>query len=340
MLIPQKPKKQRESTAPAPVPNEILLDFDLSTLQVNFKQEVSQTIVITIQEQTILTLGSLLVITGKPKARKSTFLHSFLGSAIKKHSIWGIKAQLPEARQKVILIDTEQSLYDLHIAIKRMAFTFGIDLHSTQFVVYTARALDVSAIMLLIETILTKNPDCSLLAIDGLVDLVNDINDVREAKSSVNFLKSIADKFNVAILGVLHQNKATNFSLGHLGSFLSRFAQSELSVVKNEDSSSTLESTFLRSADSINPITIGWDIVNNRYDTLDSINLGALRYSEITILQEIFNGKLALSYKELLTRAKTVIPETSYYIEKKLIPHWYDSGSLKKVSGLVQITVV
>lgn len=340
MLIPQKPKASKGQSLPAPVPLEIIPDLDLSTFKVNFQHEVSQTIVFTIQEQIILTLGSLLVITGKPKARKSTYLHTFLGSAIKGESVWGIRATLPEERKKVVLIDTEQSLYDLHTSVKRMSRNFGIDLSGNFFTVYTARALEVASIMTLIETICKNNPDCSLIAVDGLVDLVNDINDVREAKSSVNFLKNIADSYNVAILGVLHQNKATNFSLGHLGSFLSRFAQSELSVVKNEDGSSTLESTFLRSADSIEPITIGWDKANERYDTLESISLGALRYSESSILEEIFNGKLALTYKELTSRAKTVVPETGYYIEKKLIPYWYDTGLLKKVSGLVQFNRV
>ena len=337
MLIPNKPKKTSGQTAKIPEVTEIIPDLDLSTFKVNFTQEVSQTVVLKIQEQTILTLGSLLVITGKPKARKSTFLHTFLGSAIVEQSVWGISAVLPEGRKKVVLIDTEQSLYDLHQSIKRMSFNFNINLEDSLFSVYTARALEVSSIMALIETICKSSPEVSLIAVDGLIDLVNDINDVREAKSSVNFIKAIADKYNIAILGVLHQNKATNFSLGHLGSFLSRFAQSELSVIKNEDNTSTLEATFLRSAEKIEPITIGWDMANNRYDTVESISMGALRYSEKSILLEIFAGKLAMTYKELSSRAKSVIPETGYYIEKKLIPYWYDSNYLKKVSGLVQI---
>lgn len=341
MLIPQKPrKKSAQSTAPEPNPETTILPLDLSAYKVDFTQTVTQTVVLTIQDKTILTLGSLLVLTGKPKARKSTFLHTFLGLAVRSESIWSIRVQLPSERKKVILVDTEQSLYDLHQSMKRLAVNFKIDLSGSELLVFTARALDVQSITNLITTLLTEHPDCSLLAIDGLIDLVNDINDVVEAKSSVHFLKGIADKFNVAIVGVLHQNKATNYSLGHLGSFLSRFAQAELAVKKNEDNSSTMEATFLRSADSFEPITITYDERNNRYDSLSSVESAALRFTEDSILVEIFDGSPALTYKELLIRAASLIPETKYHIEKKLVPYWYDSGKLKKVNGLVTLAVV
>lgn len=333
MLVPNKPKKKNEAIVSEP----ISFNIEPDTLRVDFNKEVTQTVVFTIQGKIILTLGSLLVITGKPKARKSTFLHSFIGSALKNDTLWSITGKLPENRKKIVLIDTEQSLYDIHVSIKRMALNLSIDLNSGDFIVYTARAIDVTAIMSLIDKVCCDQPEISVIAIDGLVDLVNDINDVKEAKLCVSYLKNIADKYNIAIIGVLHQNKSTNFSLGHLGSFLSRFAQSELSVIKEEENSK-LEATFLRSSDNIEPITIGWDSVNNRYDTLENINIGQLSYSGESILSEIYSDKLALSYKDLLIKAKSIIPESTYYIEKKLIPYWYSKGLLKKIDGLVQFT--
>jgi hypothetical protein len=338
MLIPQNPKKKTGKAPITPEPEPSSLTLDSSALRVDFSQTVEQTVVITIDSKTILTLGSLMVITGKPKARKSTFLHTFLGLAVRTESIWGISVNLPAARKKVILIDTEQSLYDLHQSIKRLAHNFRLDLTSTAFQVYTARALDVGQIMSLIDTLLSANPDCSLIAIDGLIDLVNDINDVVEAKSAVHYLKGIADRYSVAIVGILHQNKSTNFSLGHLGSFLSRFAQSELAVVKNDDNTSTLSSTFLRSADDISPITIGYDTLNERYDTLETIALGQLRHSDISTLSAIFDKDNYLTYTELVKRGKAIVPESQYYLEKKLIPFWYDSGFLSKRSGYVHFT--
>jgi hypothetical protein len=330
MLIPQKPTKQTNKNQPAPS----AVDFDHTAHIVDFTAEITQQVIISIQGHTILTAGSLLVLTGKPKARKSTFLHTFLGVAIKSTSLWQISAQLPSERKKVILVDTEQSLYDLHSSIKRMAYNFSIDLANTGlFQVYSSRTLALFNLITLIETILENNKDCGLLAIDGLIDLCNDINDVKEAKAAITFIKQIADKYQIGIIGVLHQNKGTNFSLGHLGSFASRFAQSELSVTKNEDSTSTLEAVFLRSAETIQPISIGWDSVNNRYDDIERLRTASIHHA--TIAQQIFANDLQLSYARLVQNAIEVTKSSQYQVTKKLIPELYDLGLIHKVGNYI-----
>tara|TARA_R110000868_G_C10968444_1_gene769415 strand:+ start:10667 stop:11446 length:780 start_codon:yes stop_codon:yes gene_type:complete len=233
------------------------------------KSDYDQTVCLSSRDNIIGTLGSLVVVTGKPKARKTTFLHAILAGLILSESIFYLRGSLPQAKSKVVLIDTEQSKYELYHSLRRLALHTGRPLGQVpNFDVFSARSLDCEQIKNLIETICQTNPNVGVVAIDGLIDLVNDINDVREAKAAVTFIKRILDIYNVVIIAVLHQNKGTNFSLGHLGSFASRFAQSELSIEKNKDGTSTLEATFLRSANSIEPITIYWDEYNSRYDTL------------------------------------------------------------------------
>ncbi len=332
MLIPQKPKKEKNASAATTAAAAI--DFDCSAHIVDFTAPVIQQIILTIQGHTILTAGSLLVLTGKPKARKSTFLHTFLGVAAKTTTLWGITAQLPTTQKKVILIDTEQSLYDLHSSVKRMAFNFDIDLTDTSlFQVYSSRTLALFNLIQLIEAILENNKDCGLLAIDGLIDLCNDINDVKEAKAAITFIKQIADKYSIGVIGVLHQNKGTNFSLGHLGSFASRFAQSELSVTKNEDNTSTLEGVFLRSAESIQPITITWDNTNNRYDSVDALRSKSITSNNLAV--QIFGSDLQLSYAELVNRVMQITGSTQYAATKKIIPELYDLGYIHKVGNYI-----
>jgi len=332
MLIPQKPITPKKKAA-----EPVAIDFDHTAHIVDFSAEVKQQVIYTIQGNTILTAGSLLVLTGKPKARKSTFLHTFLGVAIQTTSLWQITASLPVEKSKVILIDTEQSIYDLHSSIKRMAFNFSIDLNNTsKFQVYSTRTLALFNLMQLIEVVLENNKDTGVLAIDGLIDLCNDINDVKEAKAAITFIKQIADKYQIGIIGVLHQNKGTNFSLGHLGSFASRFAQSELSVVKNDDNTSTLESVFLRSAESIQPISIGWDSVNNRYDSIQTLQ--AFQPKAITtetIAASIFAGDTYLSYAELVTRCIKFTQTTQYSVTKKFIPELYNLGIIQKQGNFI-----
>jgi hypothetical protein len=205
------------------------------------------------------------------------------------------------------------------------------------FSVYTARAGDVSDICQLIEQILTHNPKIGLLAIDGLLDLVNDINDVRESKAAITFIKKICDKHNVAIIGIIHQNKGTNFSLGHLGAFASRFAQSEFSIIKSEDdNTSKLESIYLRSADKVNDIIIDFDQTRNVYDVVSNINKPT-KFIDPDIIQKIFAGRVALTYKDLIQYTIIETGETRYHVEKRIIPVWYAENLIHKVGNFIQI---
>lgn len=332
MLIPPKKTKPVEQS---PVPINLSLDdyrVDLS------RNDVTQQIVVTIQGQTILTLGSLCILTGKPKARKTSFLHSFLAAGLMMDSIWGIRTQLPDDKCDIALIDTEQSIFDLYQSLGRLSSMIGKKLDGLQnFSVYSTRAGDVDKTMAVIEKICEQNPKIGLMAIDGLIDLVNDINDVREAKWAINFLKKICDKYNVAIIGIIHQNKATNYSLGHLGSFASRFAQSELSIEKLDDGTSEMRATYLRSAGEIQPIKIDYDDANGRYDIVDNLQKIPV---DSELINQIFAGTIALTYKDLVSRAKIITGLTNYQVEKKMVPVWYANRLIEKRGNLIQICAV
>lgn len=331
MLIPPA-KTNRKTTALDPVKLETnFYKLDLT------RQDIKQDVVITIQQKIVLTLGSLAILTGKPKARKTSFLHAFIASGILNDTIWSINVNLPAERPEIALIDTEQSLFDLYTSLNRLANMTGRNLSEIKnFSVYSARALDVLQIMQIIENICIENPKISFIAIDGLIDLVNDINDVKEAKSAINFLKHIVDKYNVAIIGIIHQNKGTNYSLGHLGSFASRFAQSEFSIEKNEDNTSSLNATFLRSADEIQPINIGFDKTNNRYDIIENIGLKT-NYIDREFINKVFAGSIGLTYKNFVSRLKIETGENNYQVEKKIIPVLYAERIVHKVGSLIQI---
>lgn len=333
MLVPKKGKQKATPEIPAPV------NLEIENFRVDLTNDnVTQQVCITIDQKTILTYGSLMVLTGKPKARKTTFLHAFLAAGLLQDSIWNIRVSLTHEQPEICLIDTEQSYFDLFQSLKRLAAIVRRPLAEIQnFSVYTARAGDVSDICQLIESILTQNPKIGLLAIDGLLDLVNDINDVRESKSAITFIKRICDKYNVAIIGIIHQNKVTNFSLGHLGAFASRFAQSEFSITKSEeDNTSKLESIYLRSADKVNDIVIDYDEQRNVYDLVENINRPT-NYSNIEIIRQVFAGRVALTYKDLLKDAIIVTGETRYFVEKKVVPVWYAENLIYKVGNFIQI---
>jgi hypothetical protein len=329
MLVPKKTNKQKEVA----IPTQINIDQYL----INIDKPVTQEVIFKIEDKIILTYGSLMILTGKPKARKTTFLHAFIGAAISFNNIWSITASLKPNKNLVVLLDTEQSIYDLHQSLNRLQNTIGNKLSTiTNFKAYSARSLNVDDIIQLITTICETNTNIGLICIDGLLDLVYDINDVREAKAAIHFLKNLSDTYNIGIIGILHQNKGTNFSLGHLGSFASRHAQSELSIEKNENGTSTLNSTFLRSADDIKPIEIGYDQINEKYELINNLNI-KVNYIDIELIKRVFNGKIGLTYKDFVSSARIEIKETTYFIEKKLIPVWFNEKFIEKNGSFIQL---
>jgi len=232
-------------------------------------------IVLKINDKNIGSFGGLVVLTGKPKARKSTFLHFILASAIKNINVFGIETFLPDHKNHVVLIDTEQNNYELYNSMHRMCKIAGLQINELQkypFDLYSTRQLEIDLTTKLIDEILQNNPNVGIICIDGLIDLITDINDVKESKAVIQKIKFWIDKYKVLIIGILHQNKSTNFSLGHLGSFASRFAQAEMQVIKNDDDTSTLEPVYLRSDANFNPVTISFDSSSNTYKTANNFN--------------------------------------------------------------------
>jgi hypothetical protein len=330
MLVPKATKQKKPIAA---IPEAINIDNYL----VDLDKPVTQEVIFKIQDKIILTYGSLMILTGKPKARKTTFLHAFIASAVTYDNIWSITTSLKPDKNLVVLLDTEQSMFDLHQSLGRLENTINKKLSSiSNFKAYSARSLNVDEIISLITRICEINNNIGLICIDGLLDLVYDINDVREAKAAIHFLKTLSDTYQVGIVGILHQNKGTNFSLGHLGSFASRHAQSELSIEKNDSGTSTLSSTFLRSADDIKPIEIEYNDNQQKYDVINNLNVKQ-NYINFETIQKVFNGKIGLTYKDFVSQCKININETGYYIEKKLIPVFFAEKLIEKNGSFIQI---
>jgi hypothetical protein len=330
-------KEKKSVKSPPPVINT---DIDINSIKIDTDQQITQELIYTIQDKIILTHGGFLVLTGKPKARKSTFLHTFLAVSVLKTQVWGIKSHLNDDKSGIVLIDTEQTMYDMITSLRRLESAFSIKLSTYKnFSAYSTRSLSLDETLTAITKIADNTPNLGVIAIDGLIDLVNDINDVREAKECIHYIKNLADKKNIGIIGIIHQNKGTNFSLGHLGSFASRFAQSELSIEKTDSGSSIMKPTYLRSADDFQAIEIDYDQNYNRYDLISNITK-AVKFDQAEIIDQIFAGKVGITYADLCTGLRIHLECSNYEVQKKIVPVLYADGYIKKCGNLIQKSFV
>lgn len=216
--------------------------------------------VFTIQDRSIGTLGNYVAVTGKPKVGKTLFLSAILGSAYVPYSIWDCKLTLPDTRRKIAYFDTEQSRYAFYRLMNRVKTHIGMDNIPSHIVPFLLRKFDPSIIIPMIDRVL-QDAAISIVFIDGLLDLCRNYNDERESFEVIQFLKKTSQERNILIIGVIHQSKREAYSLGHLGSAVDRYAESTLSIEKDDSKKFiTLSAGLLRNTiDEFTPITIMWN---------------------------------------------------------------------------------
>jgi hypothetical protein len=213
---------------------------------------------LTIGENLILSRSNFALLTGAPKVGKSTFTSVILASAIARHPIFDIQLHRHEDKKRIALFDTEQANLDLYKAVDRVIQLSGFKNQKPDTLdVFTLRKDDAPTIIKLIEFYLQNTPDCGVIFIDGLLDLVYNFNDEKECKMLIDFLKRVTAEYNIGIVAVLHTGKTSGQTVGHIGSFADRYCQSNLEITKEiKKKTIDLKGKLLRSAGDFEPISL------------------------------------------------------------------------------------
>ena len=150
----------------------------------------------------------LVGITGKAKSGK-TFVVSMLMACCVMRDVLNFHRE-EEKGLKVMWYDTEQSDESTQDILKNRILPM-IDTSSGEacFDIFNVRSVDWKERRdLLKEAIARGHPD--LVVIDGIRDLVNDINDGVLAQEVMEELMHLATEHNCCIVCVLHQNKGSD----------------------------------------------------------------------------------------------------------------------------------
>lgn len=194
----------------------------------------------------VLSLGNFSAIKGKKKARKTTLLAYICGQLLCRTSERMV-ADRPKDRPVVLYFDTEQSLFDswrIYRMIEKIAGT-GEHLRG-----YNLRPFTPLQRCEIIEEALKQfGHETCFVAVDGVRDLVTAINDELEAtRVSGLFLRWTAE-YNCHLSTVIHENKLTKDSRGHIGTEIENKAEIILTASLHQQNwrMSDIECTVSRS---------------------------------------------------------------------------------------------
>ena len=179
------------------------------------------------------TYGNFSFIQAPPKTKK-TFLVSLLASVYlgaKNNFGGGLKGH--RENKDLIHIDTEQGKWHCQKVFKKVLDMNSVD-YSKNYYTFGLRSIGYKQRIQFIEYCLEhKVENAGLLILDGIADLVSDVNNLEESNACVQKLMEWSAKYNIHIMCVIHSNFGSDKPTGHLGSFLEKKAETQIQLQAN-----------------------------------------------------------------------------------------------------------
>lgn len=184
---------------------------------------------------TIGTLGNFSASTGKAKSKKTFNISAIVAAALKNDEVLQYSACLPENKRKILYIDTEQSKYHCHKVMERICRLADIptDKDDKDFIFIVLREYTPTMRKLIIDYMLKNMGGIGLVIIDGIRDLMYDINSPSESSELINLFMKWSSEYNLHIHTVLHLNKGDDNTRGHIGTELNNKAETVLQITKS-----------------------------------------------------------------------------------------------------------
>ncbi|MFZ4861297.1 AAA family ATPase [Sphingobacterium sp. Mn56C] len=276
-------------------------------------------ITISNSDSVIGTLGNFSASTGKAKSRKTFNVISMVAAALRGKQVLQYKVKVPPTRPVILYCDTEQSKFHCHRLLSRIYKLIDYptsEVHGNlKFI--SLREYPTKERINIIEYALYKYAGrIALLIIDGIRDLVYDINNVTEATEITNKLMKWSQELNIHIHTVLHLNKGDDNTRGHLGTELNNKAESILQITKSDlDANySTVAPKFIRDIE-FEPFTFfiddGIPVLDENFDLTSPKAKKGFSYQELPeenhreVLQELFNdSEITCTYDDFVARLK------------------------------------
>ena len=179
------------------------------------------------------TYGNLSCVSAPPKTKKTFFISLLASVYLSDRNIYGGDIKGHRGNGNLVHFDTEQGLWHCQKVFKRV-YDMDSSIDPNIYHTFGLRAIGYKTRLEFIEYYLsTKINTPSLVIIDGIADLVSDVNSLEESNAVVQKLMEWSAKYNCHIINVIHQNYGSAKMTGHLGSFLEKKCETHIELEAN-----------------------------------------------------------------------------------------------------------
>ncbi|WP_294481724.1 AAA family ATPase [uncultured Bacteroides sp.] len=185
------------------------------------------------------TLGNFSASIGKAKSKKTFNVSAIVAAALKSGTVLLYSAELPKDKCKILYVDTEQSPYHCLKVMERILRMAGLptDRDNENLEFLALRKYTPKERIAAVEQAIYNTPDLGFVVIDGIRDMVYDINSPGESTRIISKLMQWTDDRQIHIHTILHQNKGDDNARGHIGTELNNKAETVLLVEKEKNNS-------------------------------------------------------------------------------------------------------
>ncbi|HEY1054857.1 MAG TPA: AAA family ATPase, partial [Emticicia sp.] len=238
----------------------VTFDKELQKFMITSKTEAKEIEpVITISDSVFAIKGGISMITGLPKGGKTTVVKimietAFMESVYEGYDCLNIRTAY-EPDKSVMYINTEMTDSDMIKLRNQICKHLQVDTMPPNLHIFHLLTLSPVQRMQMIKKAIEQAGNVSLLLIDGYADLVGSVNEEKECNQVVQELQNIAQQYNLAIVGVIHENRGNQNTRGHIGQQLERKCVASISVKKiREKKLFEIKSNMMRHSDDFEAI--------------------------------------------------------------------------------------
>jgi len=193
-------------------------------------------VILQVDNSIIATLSNFSASTGKAKSKKTFNNCAITAAMLINGKVLNYTASLPKEKRKILYVDTEQSPFHCKRVLVRILTLANLPLdrqpENLEFLALRRYAPNERA--LIIDEAIKNTENLGFVVIDGIRDLVFDINSPSESTDIITRLMQWTEQNNIHIHTVLHLNKGDDNTRGHLGTELNNKAEAILQVTKSD----------------------------------------------------------------------------------------------------------